>query len=1390
MAGFFKRNRKTDLSASVSSDESADTDSNEKSSLLSSSSSEEKSASNDDLSFNKSMSVTETTPLKSAAGGKSDVHVHVDEFSALPVHDASILREQVQVPEFRATFWTLYRYANRTDKILLSIGFVSSVLSGVMRPLMTVVFGNVTQAFTDLGSNGYYDSAECSSNYTACNSSYTDNYSNSTSEYEAEGYMNDYDFNKRISTLALYFVYIGIADICFSYLGTFIVMDRGEVLSARVREQYLKATLRQNIGYFDKLGSGEITTRISADTILVQEGMSDKISQMVTNLTTFLAALTVAFVRSYKLTFILLSVIALIVITMTTASRYMIKYFRASLMGYSVGGTLAEEVISSVRNVQAFGVQDRLALDYDKYLAITEKWGLKAGLALGAMIGAMWFSVYCNYSLSFWQGSRFLASGELNVGNVVSVLMSMMNGAFTASHISPHLKQITNAIAAASKIFATIERQSAIDSSSPVGATLESVTGSIELKNVRFIYPSRPDVTVLRDFSLKIPAGSTVALVGASGSGKSTIVGLIERFYKPVGGNVTLDGHDINDLNVKWLRRQISLVSQEPVLFSCSIYENVAHGLIGTKYEHASEVEKRDLVTEALKQANAMVFIDKLPEGLDTDVGERGFLLSGGQKQRIAIARAIVSNPKILLLDEATSALDTKSEGVVQDALDKAAKNRTTIVIAHRLSTIRDANLIVVMSKGAIVEMGTHNELLDKKGEYYALVQAQQIDKLKEEKRAALLGQTDTPEDEDEKLIELVQLPELPVEAVEDLKLVKTKTNASARSISSLVLADRPPRVEEKYSIWQLIVAIFKLSEPEHHWMAVGGISALVNGLGYPITSVFYANCIAAFQQSRTDPSSMRGTVDRFAGFFFMMAFVEGIAFVITNGSLAFVAQRLVRRIRYMSFRQMLRQDIAFFDRDENSTGALTATLSRDAQSVEGLSGATLGQILNAAVNVVAGLVLALSVAPKIAIVCAACVPFLIGCGFFRFAMQARFEEQIKKSHGKSAAQACEAAAAIRTVVSLTREDDVWNAYHEALEAQVKISRPATNKSAILYGLSQGIGFFIMALSFWWGSRFLRSGEYSTTQFFITFVSMIMGAQAAGIVFSFAPDMGKAQSAAANIKRLMDSIPEIDVWSDEGEVLDDVQGDIEFRDVHFRYPTRPEVPVLKGLNITVKKGQYAALVGMSGCGKSTTIALVESFYRPLAGQVLIDGHDVSKLEINSYRSHLAMVQQEPVLYAGSVRDNVKLGSLHPEDITDEDVIAACKQANIHDFVASLPNGYDTLCGSKGILLSGGQKQRIAIARALIRKPKVLLLDEATSALDSESEKVVQAALDQAAKGRTTIAVAHRLSTIQNADVIYVFDNGVVCEMGTHQELLAKGGKYSELVQMQALEKTA
>jgi ATP-binding cassette subfamily B (MDR/TAP) protein 1 len=283
-------------------------------------------------------------------------------------------------------------------------------------------------------------------------------------------------------------------------------------------------------------------------------------------------------------------------------------------------------------------------------------------------------------------------------------------------------------------------------------------------------------------------------------------------------------------------------------------------------------------------------------------------------------------------------------------------------------------------------------------------------------------------------------------------------------------------------------------------------------------------------------------------------------------------------------------------------------------------------------------------------------------------------------------------------------------------------------------------------------------------------------------------DMGKAQEATRHLQELFDRQPLIDSWSNDGANLETVEGSIEFRDVHFRYPTRPEQPVLRGLNLTVKPGQYVALVGASGCGKSTTIALLERFYDPLVGGIYIDGKEISSLNIKQYRSYLALVSQEPTLYQGTVRENILLGADH-DDVSDSAIEFACKEANIFDFIMSLPDGFSTIVGSKGSMLSGGQKQRIAIARALLRDPKILLLDEATSALDSESEHVVQAALDAAAKGRTTIAVAHRLSTIQKADVIYVFDQGRIVEHGTHGELMKLAGRYSELVNLQSLGRT-
>jgi ATP-binding cassette subfamily B (MDR/TAP) protein 1 len=309
----------------------------------------------------------------------------------------------------------------------------------------------------------------------------------------------------------------------------------------------------------------------------------------------------------------------------------------------------------------------------------------------------------------------------------------------------------------------------------------------------------------------------------------------------------------------------------------------------------------------------------------------------------------------------------------------------------------------------------------------------------------------------------------------------------------------------------------------------------------------------------------------------------------------------------------------------------------------------------------------------------------------------------------------------------------------------------------------------------------------------VLFQSTVFAAIQAGDVFSFVPDISSALGAASDMIRLMDAVPEIDATTTtEGKLPQEpVRGHVQLHDVHFCYPTRPGTHVLRGLNLDIHPGTYVALVGASGCGKSTVVQLVERFYNPLCGHLTLDGVPVNELNVQEYRKHIALVSQEPTLYSGTIRFNVLLGATKPhEEVEEEEIRSVCRDANILDFIDGLPQGFDTEVGGKGSQLSGGQKQRIAIARALLRNPRVLLLDEATSALDSNSEMVVQAALDQATKGRTTIAIAHRLSSIQNADCIYFIKDGVVSEKGTHDELFALGGGYYKYVQLQALNEAA
>ncbi|KAJ8580470.1 P-loop containing nucleoside triphosphate hydrolase protein [Rhizopogon salebrosus TDB-379] len=1259
------------------------------------------------------------------------------------------------------------RYSTRFEIILDILGVICAVGAGASQPLMTLIFGNLTEDFVTFGlaENVYFQALQ----------------SNDASVIEQAQIALDAaasSFRHNASLDASYLAYLGFAMCVCTYLYMYTWVYTSEVNAKRIRERYLQAVLQQDIAYFDNVGAGEVATRIQTDTHLVQLGISEKVTLAVSFTSAFLVGFILAYARSWRLSLALSSILPCMGIVGGLMSKFVSKYTQLSLKHVAEAGSLAEEVISTIRTAQAFGTQKVLSGLYDKNINISSVADSKASIWQGVGFGFLFFIIYSVYALAFDFGTTLINEGHATAGEVVNVFLAIMVGSFSLALLAPELQAITRGCGAAAKLFATIERVPDIDSANPGGLKPEKVTGEITFEDINFSYPSRADIPILKGINITFPAGKTTALVGASGSGKSTIVSLTERFYDPLSGSVKLDGTDLRELNIKWLRSQIGLVSQEPVLFATTIRGNVTHGLIGTVYEDASDEEKFQLIKAACIKSNADSFISHLPQGYDTMVGERGFLLSGGQKQRVAIARAIVSDPQILLLDEATSALDTRSEGIVQDALDKAAAGRTTITIAHRLSTIKDADCILVMGDGTVLERGTHAELLaNENGAYSRLVKAQT---LREGRENEDLDTTLTSVHETD--LERPRLEEV------------LERKSTIRSIGSDVVNPQKEKVgdpaqEEDYDLLYLMRRVAVLYREGFPRYIIGSFFAVCTGAAYPASGIVFGLAISGFSSTTNSQRSYEG--NRNALWFFLIAILYGVCFGLQNYFFASSAAVLTAKLRSLSFKAILRQDIEYFDNDKNSTGALTSNLSENPQKVNGLVGITLGTIIQSITTLLTGLAIGFAYAWKPAIVGMACIPVLVSAGYIRLQVVSLKDKRNKTAHENSAQIACEAVAAIRTVASLTREEDCLSLYSGSLEGPLKKTTRTAFWSNMLFALSQSMAFWVIALVFWYGSSLVSRLEISTQGFFIALMSTTFGAMQAGNVFAFVPDVSSAKGGANAIIRLLDSTPAIDAESTEGEKVsgETVKGHIRLENVQFTYPTRPGFRVLRNLSLTVEPGTYVALVGASGCGKSTVIQLLERFYDPISGHISLDGEPINEFNVQEYRQQVSLVSQEPTLYAGTIRFNVWLGATKPEsEVTQEDIEAACRDANILDFIQSLPDGFDTEVGGKGSQLSGGQKQRIAIARALLRNPKVLLLDEATSALDSTSEKVVQEALDKAAKGRTTIAIAHRLSTIQNADRIHFIKDGRVSESGTHDELLALRGNYYEFVQLQTLSK--
>eukprot|EP01018_Ginkgo_biloba_P000009 Gb_36862 [translate_table: standard] len=1330
-------------------------------------------------------------------------------------------------------FHRLFAFADSLDVVLMMTGSLGAILAGVPLPIITYFFGSVFDVFGQM---------------------------------EPTHKLLD-----KIAMVALKCVFIAaIAGFGFFCDGA-CWKSTAERQATRMRENYLKSLLNQDIAFFDtEISTGEMIEAISADIFVIREVIGEKVGKLMQLCTTFICGFIVAFMRGWRLTVVVVSTVPFIIAAGAIGSFLISKVSKKLRDSDAKAGHIVEQAIGAIRTVGNFEIftgisgifscprfqisvvglkvqtlghslevqaltsiniksrklrgasprslirgasphfylyqvvvasftGEKKALDAcETALKRTYIVALQSGLATGFGAGLLLFCTFSIYAFTLWYGAYIIIHNGYSGGKVTTVMFAVLAGGGALGQAFPCLSAFTAGKVAAYRVFKVIESVPKMNRCNEKSFIPESMKGNIELRNVTFSYPARKDVIILDNFCLVIPLGKTAALVGESGSGKSTVVSLIERFYDPQVGSVLIDGVDVKNIQLKWLRQQIGLVSQEPVLFGASIKNNIGFG------KHSATFEE---IQTAARLANAEKFIENLPEGYETMVGDRGAQLSGGQKQRIAIARAILKNPRILLLDEATSALDTESERIVQEALEQVMLDRTTVVIAHRLTTVKNASFISVLSRGALVEQGTHTELMHKRnGAYFQLVSRQELQG-KESKDSEDV--TDESGDVSSHIIsrelssstiEDVGLPHLQHPTDDIIREGRNSKHSSFRIVSNSVAPiekeftksngllgflknlKRKDDQEKSSKLDQTsIFRLARLNKPEIPVLLLGFLAGAVNGTTLPLFGLLLANMINAFYKP---PHQLKRDSAFWAGMFMILAVVALIVNPAQVFFFALTGNKLIHRLRLLAFRHVMRQEMAWFDEQESSSGVISIRLSTDAATVKGLVGDVLALMVQNLATITSGLCITFWSSWQLAFVLLGILSLLILLACAQQKLLKRFNVKVKTASARPVHVAIEALSNIRTIASFSAEEQVLKMHRDTCKEPLK--------SDIQLGVTDGLGlatlnfvlFTTYGFSFWVGAKLVALGITNSKDIFRVFFAFAVSAIGISESLQTIPDISKVKFSVSSLFSIIDRKSKIDPEDGSGETLDQMKGQIAFRNVYFKYPTRPQVQVLRDLCLSLEPGKSLALVGESGSGKSTVLSLLERFYDSDSGEILIDNIDIKTFQVRWLRQQIGFVGQEPFLFDETIRENIAYGN--QGDVPEDQILSAAKISNAHNFISGLPDGYNTQVGERGIQLSGGQKQRISIARAIVKNPSILLLDEATSALDVESEHLVQEALNRVMVGRTTVVVAHRLSTVRDADSIAVIRGGRIVERGTHQELLYRPDSvYAALVKSAA-----
>ncbi|KAK6739287.1 hypothetical protein RB195_020996 [Necator americanus] len=1125
-----------------------------------------------------------------------------------------------------------------------------------------------------------------------------------------------------------------------------------------IRNEYLSAVLRQDAACIPLMTVPRtfhtyipINVACSSSIARIQDGMGDKLGLLVRGFSMFFSSAIVCCLISWQVTLISLTIGPISAMTLAMLGKVNAVSISKAMKSLTVAATICEESVMNVRTVQSCNGQEQMTKRYSEALRHALSHSVRGHFWMGFFEGLSSFQIYVIVGLALWFGCYGFYHGLVaHRGDVLLCVNTISLTAYYLGMLGPHMMALLKARVSAAIIYHTIDQTTANDSKSR-DLEKEIVAGHVVFDNVHFTYPTR-DKAVLDGLSWEARAGEKIALVGPSGCGKSTSIALLTQLYQANNGRITIDGVDLHEMDVSALRKRIGIVQQEPQLFNGTIKENIS-----LNREDVDDAR----IKRASETANATKFIEKLQNGFDTFIGPGGVTLSGGQKQRIAIARAIVTDPCILFLDEATSALDASNEKIVQTALEQAAKGRTTITIAHRLGAIKNVGKIFVIEQGKVVEAGSHSELLARNGTYAKLIRTQEFDDVIDDSGTSEKA-NDLPTEHRYNRSSVI------------FKKSEVATHPSMRSLATGCISSNYPTYPTNSKISSGLLMTYRSLEGSYLLALCSLIVAFVRALELPGLGLAYLCAFKALQMSED-------TYWVYAIYAFLVSLGCGLLIWLSQCLSFFfsgwLGERVMDNLKIRVLRSLLHRPMCYFDSKETSPASCVASiLQHSPNAMAALDYRFMTNLSNMFSSVI-GICIAFSFSWHLGILGTALSSALLILALLNIRISYKCHEKMDREDS-SAELAVEIVERARTIQLAAIEKGYLEKYHQQRLKSVLYDRRIGLVDSINFAITQSFVFFCDLSCYVLGTYLIYNGLYDTERVFFAF----LGAQFSGwsIMYSapYFPDLIKADGSA---RVLFEMVGEQSAKSYESGAQPAISGNVKLADVKFFYPARPDLNVINGLSLAAEHGESIALVGPSGCGKSTVVSLLQRFYEAQQGSVCIDDKKIDDINMCYLRSRVTLVGQEPVLFKGSILDNVMLGV---DGCSREDAVAACHMANANKFIELLPEAYDTDVGEEGHLLSGGQKQRIAIARALVRKPQILLLDEATSALDTQNEQIVQQALNDAKVDRTTIIIAHRLNSVQHCDRIFYIENGKVVESGTHTSLLQVNGKYARLVRTQ------